>query len=387
MTALPILTISITDLLHMSIEATDKRKVHVDGSKAATRLGSSAYRISVEMRCNLLPAPEKNSPEWEELQRKVFEIPLKTFLDWDVVAREVDKFAVLLSSSCAVLPGANFRLLAGPYNEEKERFATRVGKNLVMNGFVVEAIGKRFVETSYPASFLSMEMKPGRNYSFLKNCEWKLVMWVDEAESNTTNSERQVVQQAWSSLVKKMWPGGEGTDFCYRCEHEQSGSHRLRANALYISANKFCLGSAPDVWSKVEVSPFPQCGNITENQWLIENGCPTFEVDATLSGSNAKMDQATREKVLCYLNDRLITILKDPSEAYPVTDKHTAAKEQLKRVAGGISVGTARMTEEDAQKQLASACQLLLKPCEPRDDRSSSQNSWCRARKPTPFHP
>ena len=55
-----------------------------------------------------------------------------------------------------------------------------------------------------------------------------------------------------------------------------------------------------------------------------------------------------------------------------MTDKHTAAKEQLKRVAGGISVGTARMTEKDAQKQLASACQLLLKPCEPRDDRSSS---------------
>ena len=40
MTALPILTLSITDLLHMSIEATGKRKV--DGSKAATRLGSSA---------------------------------------------------------------------------------------------------------------------------------------------------------------------------------------------------------------------------------------------------------------------------------------------------------------------------------------------------------
>ena len=61
---------------------------------------TSQYRISVEMGCDLLPAPEKNSPEWEELQRKVFEIPLKTFLDWDVVAREVDKFAVLLSSSC-----------------------------------------------------------------------------------------------------------------------------------------------------------------------------------------------------------------------------------------------------------------------------------------------
>ena len=48
MTALPILTLSVTDLLHpfesllslhMSIEATGKRTV--DGSKAATRLGSS----------------------------------------------------------------------------------------------------------------------------------------------------------------------------------------------------------------------------------------------------------------------------------------------------------------------------------------------------------
>ena len=49
MTAHPILTLSTTDLLHpfdsllslhMSIEATGKRKV--DGSKAATRLGTSA---------------------------------------------------------------------------------------------------------------------------------------------------------------------------------------------------------------------------------------------------------------------------------------------------------------------------------------------------------
>ena len=49
MTALPILTLSMNDLLHpfetvlslhMPIEATGKRKV--DGSKAASRLGSSA---------------------------------------------------------------------------------------------------------------------------------------------------------------------------------------------------------------------------------------------------------------------------------------------------------------------------------------------------------
>ena len=49
MTALPILTLSMNDLLHpfesllslhVSIDATGKRKV--DGSKAATRLGSSA---------------------------------------------------------------------------------------------------------------------------------------------------------------------------------------------------------------------------------------------------------------------------------------------------------------------------------------------------------
>ena len=322
--------------------------------------------VIVKMGCNLLPQP-KNEQEVAELEDHALRRVLPLFGDNRAVAlRELDKVAVTFSGSCEQMPEANLRPVCGPFNEETGRYATRCGKNVLMKNVIEPAIGDDNFETGYPPSFLTMQMDGGKSYSFLKDIERKLAHWVDEGEHQGADRK----QIPLSSNLKRIYAGGKAAKFPYRCEHEKSTVHQLRTNCCYWTANSFSVGSAPDFWSKLEVTPLPKCGNIPENQYLIDNGCPTFEIDPTLTSD--AMSKAEREKIICYLIYRMLMIKKNPSAAHPVTELHVAAKKQLMKVAGGPTVDTARMTEEDAQKQLASACQLLLKPCEPRDDRSSS---------------
>ena len=287
------------------------------------------------------------------------------FEDRAVALREFDKVSVLLSGTCAVLPEANFRPLLGPYNPNSKRWATRCKKNTF-----IELVSKLYggmgnkdeaIDDSYPAGFLSMTMQPGRNYSLLKNIEWKLAHVVDEAEEEDKQDRAEILP--WGKILQRIWAGGAATNFSYKCEYKESTAHKLRTNALMISANKFNVGSKPDFWSKLEPIPFPRVANITENKALIESGTPSFEQDPNKGDAVKNMSDEERGIVLSVMVDRARAIIKDPKAANPPTHKHDAAKEQLREVAGGNGKATAT-SEEEAYEALCEVVNLYVHPCQ-----------------------
>lgn len=321
-----------------------------------------ADHVLVSFSCDLPPA----AASAEELARRQ-EIALAHFLDLfgdrEVALREFDKAACLLTGTCAVLPEANFRPMLGPYDEESGRYATRCGKNTLLT--LLKTLLGDAIDDSYPAAFLSMVMEPGRNYSFMKGIESKLGHWIDEGEAQQHGATDTNAIRPWGSLPKKIWAGGGATDFAYRVEYKQSTPHELRTNALMLSANKFNIGPAPDLWSKLEPTPFPRVANILENAKLIASGVPSFELDPSKIGGIKNMAPDTRSVVLRQMVDRATAIVNYPKAAHPPTPAHAAAKEKLKEIAGGAGNAPV-MSKEDAFADLSELAVQRLTPCTPR---------------------
>ena len=197
-------------------------------------------------------------------------------------------------------------------------------------------------------------MDEGRAYSFLKDIEWKLAHFIDEADTD----------RPWGREPKRIWTGGDASDYAYRCEYKESSPHQLRTNALYAAANKFIIGSAPDIWSKLEPTPFPCVANIPENQEMIEGGVLSFELDESKVNAVKTMSAETRGAILRYLLDRCHAIMQDPSVAYPPTEKHMDAKAKLKQEAGGPGAEAEAMSAEAAFDMLKEILFHALTPCE-----------------------
>jgi hypothetical protein len=319
-----------------------------------------ADRVMVQLDCDL-PADEADEADGGELLLSYL-LPLFNN-DEGVAKRERDKIACLLSGTCTVLHEANFRPLMGPYNPHSGRYATRVGKSTFFE-LLGTLLGKAF-KSNYPASFLAMVKEPGRNYSFFKDVEWQLAHGIDEAEAKRSDSTSAQSIREWGATPKQMWTGSAPPKFSYKCEFKEEKSVLLRSNALYISANKFNIGAFPDIWSKVEATPFPCVGDIPENKDLIEAGVPKFEVDSGVVDSIRTMDNETRGKILRYTTNRCIAIMKDPAVAAPPTEKHRAAKAQLKEVAGGD--GDVVASEEHACVELEALVEQNVHACMPKD--------------------
>ena len=309
-------------------------------------------RAIVRIDCHLPP-----SPTTEEAKAAAKETALSFIIDLfggdqDVALRELDKLACLLSGTCAVMTEANFRVMIGPFNEAAKRWATRCGKNTFI-AFVKKLLGDT-LSTSFNPSFLTMKMEEGRAYSFLKDVEWKLAHFIDEADTD----------RRWGGEPKRIWTGGDASDYEYRCEYKESSPHQLRTNALYAAANKFTIGPAPDIWSKLEPTPFPCVANIPENQEMIESGVPSFELDESKVNAIKTMSAETHGVILRYLMDRCHAILQDPGAAYPLTQKHIDAKAKLKQEAGGPGAEAEAMSPETAFDMLKEILFHTLMPCE-----------------------
>ena len=330
--------------------------------------------VLVRIPCDLPQAPTS-----EEQKIALCEIALEPLLDLfqdkDVALREGDKIACLLSGTCAVMPEANFRPMVGQYDTVSGRYATRCGKNTLLE--LLKTLLGAAIDDSLKASFLSMVMEPGRSYSELRTIETRLGHWIDEAEAQQVGAAGGGQLRPWGSLPKKIWAGGGATAFAYRCEYHESTTHELRTNALMISSNEFNIGSAPDIWSKLEPTPFPRVADIPENQGLIESGVPYFELDPSKGEAIKAMDSATRGKHLRYLMDRAIAIYKDPKAAYPITEAHAKAKAKLKEVAGGTRNATAMMSEADAFDELREHAGNWLAPCLPKGASMESYAGDC----------
>lgn len=321
-------------------------------------------RVFVRFPCDLPQAPTSEEQKIT-LRETALEPLLDLFQDRAVALREADKFACLLSGTCAVMPEANFRPMVGPFDPVSGRYATRCGKNTLLT--LMKTMLGAAIDDSLPASFLSMVMEPGKSYSELSGSEQKLGHWVDEAEAQQIGASGAGQIRPWGSLPKKMWTGGGATDFAYRREYEQSQAYELRTNALMVSANVFNIGSQPDIWSKLEPTPFPRVADIPENKELIESGVPSFELDPSKVDSIKAMDSITRGKYLRYLIDRCIAIKKDPKAAHPRTPAHDEAKQKLKDVAGGVKAATV-LSEGDAFDELRERLNEWLTPCTPTGD-------------------
>ena len=103
-----------------------------------------------------------------------------------------------------------------------------------------------------------------------------------------------------------------------------------------MGGNKFVIGEAGDIWSKLEPTPFPHAANILENKALFETqGHASFELDVKTLTNIKSMTNEERSIILRYLVDRVHAIIEDPSKAYPPTKLHKEAKEKLQLEAGG----------------------------------------------------
>ena len=60
----------------------------------------------------------------------------------------------------------------------------------------------------------------------------------------------------------------------------RSASTQYRLNAMNIASQFYHVGTDDGYWSKIEVSPFPRCAHIPENQDLIDADVPTFEMNS-----------------------------------------------------------------------------------------------------------
>jgi hypothetical protein len=128
------------------------------------------------------------------------------FRDRSVALREADKDAVMLLGNPAIMAEANIRVHVGPYDSGNESFGSRCGKNLRLT--MLNSVYGDLLDDTKGAGFLSLAMVPGKAYSMFAGIEFKLGLWVDEAQNN--GSAQRV--QPWNpGLILKLATGSESS--------------------------------------------------------------------------------------------------------------------------------------------------------------------------------
>lgn len=317
-----------------------------------------ADRVTNRFECDLPPPP--TSEEAAALQRFALKPFEDIFIDKDISLREADKLACLLTGTCAVMPEANIRVQIGPYNSAAGQFAGGVGKDTIGNH--AKAVFGPSLSTDWGMAMLSAYIEADKNNHGFQGLETQLGHWITDGSANKRDGTESL--RRWGDLPKKIWAGGAPTHFSVTLKHKDKQSILPRSNAGYVCAQRFNIGDDVAIWRRVECSPYPRVGNIPENQPLIFEGIPYFEIDPSYVNTATNMDEQTRGKHLRYLVDRAIAILKDPKAAHPPTDKHHAAKDQLKQVAGGNG-GASNTAADDAYEDLTVLIHDRLRPCDP----------------------
>ena len=325
----------------------------------ATRTETPADRVTNRFNCDL-PLPNTLEKEVTALQCAALKPFLDVFIEKDVALREADKLACLLTGTCATMPEANIRVQMGPYNKEAKMFAGRVGKDVIGNH--IKAILGQSMSTDWGMATLSAVIEPDKNNPGFEGLDKHLGHWI--TDGSATKRDDSGVLRKWGDLVKKIWAGGAPSHFAVTLKHKNKNDVLPRSNAVYVSAQRYNIGDDVAIWARIECSPFPRVGNILENQPLISQGVPCFEVDPNFVNEATNMSNITRGRHMRYLVDRAIAILTDPKAAYPLTDKHRAAKAQLKDVAGGVC-SAAIMGSDDAYEDLVALVGEYLRPCVP----------------------
>ena len=82
-------------------------------------------------------------------------------------------------------------------------------------------------------------------------------------------------------LLMQWFPGSARPNIAYQTKY-RSADYRgpLRLNAMIIASQFYHVATDDGYWSKIEVSPFPRCAHIPENQDLIDADVPTFEMNS-----------------------------------------------------------------------------------------------------------
>ena len=319
----------------------------------ACRTETPADRVTNRFDCDLPP-----SGDAQKVALKPF---LDTFLELDVALREADKLACLLTGTCATMPEANIRVQVGPYNALAAMYAGRVGKDAIGNH--MKSLFGRSLSTDWGMAMLSATIEPDKNNPGFEGLEYHLAHWMTDGSARKRDSSEDL--RKWGDIPKKIWAGGAPSHVQVMLKHKNKKSILPRSNAAYLSAQRFNIGNDCATWDRIECSPYPRVGNTPENQPLIETGTPSFVIDPNFVNEATNMDRNTRGIHMRYLVDRAVAILVNPKAAHPVTDKHLAAKDKLREVAGGVGAGE-KMSAEDAGEELADLIQDYLLPCPPK---------------------
>ena len=325
----------------------------------ATHIETPADRVTTRIDCDLPPSPVTEE-EKEALKDFALQPFRDIFIDEDVALREADKVACLLTGTCAVMPEANIRVQIGPYNESEKQFAGGVGKDTIGNH--VHALLGDNLSTEWGMAVMSAFDNPEKNNFGFEGIEKSIGHWITDGSATKRDSSELL---KWGDMPKKIWAGGAPKHFPLKSKYKAKVPVLPRSNAVYVSAQRFNIGSDMGIWRRLEVSPYPRVAKIKENQSLIEAGVPSFEMDPNYVKAANNMDRETRGKHMRYLIDRAIAIDKDPNAAHPPTEKHAVAKELLKRVSGGDANVATTTTKDAAEMELDQFIAAFLHPCEP----------------------
>ena len=273
------------------------------------------------------------------------------FQDRSVALREADKDAVMLLGNPAIMAEANIRVHVGPYDSGNESFGSRCGKNLRLT--MLNSVYGDLLDDTKGAGFLSLAMVPGKAYSMFAGIEFKLGVWVDEAQNN--GSAQRV--QPWNpGLILKLATGSESSTFQYRVEHGKEKTVKLKLQALNISSNKINIPDNPGFKSKTEASPYPRLGFSTEEE--VEKakakGVNAFLIEPS------KLDVVKEDpgRLARYFVNRALAIVQNPTEAYPRTPEHIAATDIVLNCSGADE-----LDKQEAEYQLAVKVDEWLHPC------------------------
>ena len=310
--------------------------------------------------CSRLPyylAPDPKTPE-EITALEKFVITDRyeelLFRDRAVALREADKDAVMFLGDPSVMAEANIRVHVGPYDGATRSFGSRAGKNLRLT--MLKQVYCNLLDDAKGAGFLSLAMVPGKAYSMFSGIEFKLGVWVDEAQ-NATSKHRGV--QPWNpGLVLKLAPGSERSTFQYRVEHGKEKTVKLKLQAINVSSNQVNIPCNPGFISKTEASPYPRIGKSTMadveaaraagiDAFLIRNEC----LDTVKQG---------REKLARYYVNRAIAIKTDATKAHPRTQQHIDATATILACSGSHDL----LDEQEAISQLTQITDEWLRPCD-----------------------
>ena len=278
------------------------------------------------------------------------------FNDRAVALREADKDAIMFLGDPSVMAEANIRVHVGPYDKSTNSFGSRCGKNLRLT--MLKSVYCHLLDDAKGAGFLSHAMVPGKAYSMFSGIEFKLGMWVDEAQ-NASVSQLKLGSngmQPWNpGLVLKLAPGSERSTFQYRVEHGKEKTVKLKLQAINVSSNKINIPNNPGFASKTEASPYPRIGKSTQEE--VDQSCkPAFLIRKECIDFVKK----GRGVLARYFVNRALAITKDARSAHPRTQKHMEATETILSITGIDN----SLCSGEANAQLSEFADDWLHPCD-----------------------